>query len=164
FGLKNVALIGGLLKKRNNKLSLTQKGKKLMQPGKERELFYHIFTCHYLEYNLGSLDGYPQGIGLQLGVPFVIYTLLKHGKEPMETTEYFEKFFQAMLPLLKGRGIADADVKERLPSMFFIRLFERFLAYYGFMDTNLEKWVQVHESTTVCNPVLWEVFELNLKK
>lgn len=137
--LKIICQVGGLTKKRNNKISLTQKGLKLM--AKPAQLFQHLFTIHLFKFNLGYNDLYEDDFQVQQTAAFTLYLLLKYGKEQCPATFYPDKHLAAFPMILETfmyyerEYSTPADSYERC---YFVRLFTRFLHWYGVVDVTRE--------------------------
>ncbi len=140
----------GWSKKRHGKLSLTQKGKKAraLPAG---DFFEQVFRAHFRHFNLGWADGYPEASDVQHAFPYVAYLLLILGRDTRESEEYSRRLRQA-LPMVDTHFGG-----YKLEQVVFIRLFLRFLAYYGFVKVE-GRWKSATVSAT---ERFYEVFHLD---
>lgn len=132
--LKIIGIVSGLIKKRNNKLSLTKKGEKLFNSKDQFPLFKTLFETNAFKFNLGFHDGYPQNIGIQTVFGYTIYLLLQYGKLNREFKFYFEKNLRAFPHILPHLEDNWGTPEFRFESCYYIRVFERFLEFYGFLE------------------------------
>jgi hypothetical protein len=79
--IRIINLLSGNTKKRNNKISLTAKGKKLLLDESKQELLESLFQTNCKEFNLGYHDGHPQEAEIQQLFGYTLYLLLKYGEE-----------------------------------------------------------------------------------
>lgn len=130
----------GVIKKRNNKLSLTQKGIEILSD--DQTLFESIFITCSQKFNWAFYDGYSEnGVG-QFGFCFSLLLLSKYGVEKRTDSFYAEKYFRALPKLREGFtdfGF-DEDYQRSRPShCYSIRTFDRFLVYFGLVIVEKEK-------------------------
>lgn len=131
--------IGKFIKKRNNKFSLTQNGKKFLASGRTA-MFHRLVEIFISEFNLGFWDGYPDDIMLQHGAGFVLYLLGVHGGEAQPYSFYAQKYHEAFPPeiagvfnfgqdsMYQGMNVRDPDY------IFSLRLFDRGYAQWGLVE------------------------------
>jgi hypothetical protein len=113
-----------VVKKRNNKLSITAKGKKLIT--NNHLLFLHIFEVFVTKFNWGYFDGYEnEDIG-QLGFGFSLILLDKYGSDFKSTNFYSNKYFKAFSFETENINLLTNN-KRAYP----LRTFDRFLEYFG---------------------------------
>jgi len=112
-----------IIKKRNNKYSLTQKGKKIVG---NRNSLYKIFNENlFTRYNWAYTDGYAQELG-NWGAGYLIYLFHKYGKESKTLSFYFEKYLDLNPQVLEYFGDSEfRSPEERLKSCLKIRFFKR---------------------------------------
>jgi hypothetical protein len=157
--LKIIGILGKLVKKRNNKLSLTKKGASLLIPGKEVELFKIIFESHFHRFHWGYFDGFPPVEDLQYTAPFSLYLLLRYGKEPHSMGFYAEKMYAAFPTLADHFPAQWNDSKQYLFHCYFLRLFDRFLLWYGFIDS-APLLNQKSDNTVHATKLFFQTFEI----
>tara|TARA_R110002124_G_scaffold167270_3_gene334641 strand:+ start:83 stop:913 length:831 start_codon:yes stop_codon:yes gene_type:complete len=121
--------LSSLVKKRNNKLTLTKKGTEQIQ--NNHFIFQHIFETFSRKFNWSYFDGFGDNEIGQLGFGFTIILLDKYGNEFRNPEFYAEKYlkafdFRAKFP---EKGLLD---KPKIA--YIIRSFERFLNYFGLTE------------------------------
>lgn len=135
---RNVCTLAGLVKKRHNKLSLTQKGKLL--PSNRADFSQLIFKTHCLEYDASELDGYPDQATGQVGLLVIWYLLIKYGEIERPTEFYAMKYlalFPDLMAAFKGR------VPQPVQSFIFcfeFRAFFQLTDWWNFTQTTEKKW------------------------
>ncbi len=166
--LQNFKIIGnltGITKKRNNKISVTKKGNKLLESGKRNELFREIFTTNCKRFNLGYHDGYAPEVGVQGTFGFTLYLLLRYGQERRELNFYTKKSLLAFpfeLENCEGKWSSPEDQYE---SCLGIRIFERFLNFYGLIDYHKKIRYDSEKNTELQTTKIFEsIFELRKDK
>lgn len=85
-------------KKRNNKLSLTIKGEKILSD--DFQLCQLILKIYGAKFNWAHLDAYGENNIGQLGFGFSLIHLNKYGTEKRSEQLYCEKYFKAFSMLL----------------------------------------------------------------
>jgi len=116
-----------LVKKRNNKLSLTKKG--IKQIDTNYLLFQSLFETFTRTFNWSYFDGfYNEEIG-QVGFGFTLILLEKYGNVYRDPAFYADKYLKAFDFKTKRHELSFADNSKRT---YIIRTFERFLDYFGF--------------------------------
>jgi len=141
--LQNIKLLSGLCnltKKRNNKLSLTSNGKRILKEEKFEALFTTVFQANYQKFNLGYHDGYPESIGLQNIFGYTVYLLLQYGQEFRDLEFYADKNLIAFPMLLEDFKKDNwSTPEEQYMNCYKIRIFSRFLDYYGLVEIQKER-------------------------
>ncbi len=137
--LKIVGTLSGVLKKRNNKLSLTKSGEKLFNAEDQLPLFKKIFETNIFRFNMGYGDGYPQENGIQSVIGYTFYMLLRYGHKKRNINFYGKKNLEAfpMLPADFRGGWFTPE--QECASCYEYRIFEKFLNSYGFVDLYEER-------------------------
>lgn len=163
--LKMIGDISGITKKRNNKISITQKGNKLFKSDKKIALFKEIFTTNYKRLNLGYHDGYPEEVGVQRTFGFTLYLLLRYGKEKRELNFYTKKNLLAFPFELDNFEERWSTPEYQYEHCYGARIFERFLEYYGLIDYHKVRHFKSKEKTELqITPIFEEIFELRKDK
>ncbi len=135
---KIILEISGLIKKRNNKISLTKKGEGIIKDdSKFLRLILEIYTT---KFNWAYSDGYGENRIGQMGFGFSLILLNKFGKESHEDLFYAKKYFMAF-PMLAEHPIGhEGDyIDRRSGRCYSVRTFERFLEYFGLIKIDKEK-------------------------
>ncbi len=133
--------VGGIVKKRNNKLSLTKNGEKIFTDN--HKLLRHIFSVFGSKYNWGFFDRYSNDIIGQLGFGFTLILLSKYGGTKQLDTFYADKYFKAFPMLIDysiepNFGTPETDASH----CYSLRTFDRFLDYFGLIKIKRDnkKW------------------------
>ncbi len=139
---KVISFVSKLVKTRNNNISLTKLGKNLLD--NDFELMKCIFTNFYQSYNLAYMDGYPEFDFSQV-FPFFLLLLEKYGDKERDLNFYYDKMITAF-PALHVPGDLDEyidhsgeDFNRECKNSFRVRLVERFLVYFNFVEFNEKK-------------------------
>ena len=163
--MKYVALLSGVIKKRSNKISLTKKGQALLDKSKRYELLKLLFQSHFQKFNFGYFDGYSDETSLQSLFGYTMYLLLKYGDEEREAGFYATKNMEAFpyeLVHFQGRW---STPEEQFTSCYRVRIFERFLSFYAFVDYKVENRYRPNKTFEVqTTPVFRELFEIRKDK
>jgi len=149
--------ISGLAKKRNNKLSLTKKGEKIL--GDDVQLCQLIFRIYGEKFNWAHLDGYGEnGIG-QMGFGFSLILIHKYGHQKRTDKFYNEKYFNAFPMLLDGISNPTYTTKEKYAGhCYSLRTFDRFLSFFGGVVIEQERGMDA-EKFIVKGDVFDKLFE-----
>lgn len=131
--------LSGIIKKRNNKLSLTKSGEKLLQ--NYEKLFQKIFTVFGTKLNWAYFDGYEDNGTGQIGYVFTLILLSKYGSKKLHDKFYSDKYFDAFPNLYLDYPFNPYREPITINNdCYSIRSFERFLWYFGLIDFEQEKW------------------------
>ena len=132
--------LSGLIKKRNNKLSLTKKGK--TEFNDNYKLLKSIIITFGNKFNWAYYDGYGQNQIGQLGFGFSLILLSKYGSEKQLDSFYGKKYLKAFPMLLEQIEPSRFDTREKqIYKCYSIRTFNRFLDYFGLIKIDSEnKW------------------------
>lgn len=128
--------IGGLVKKRNGKLSLTKSSKKLL--GDNYELLRLILMTFATKFNWAYNDGYGDNQIGQLGYGFSLILLSKYGQEKRLDSFYSEKYFKAFPQLLDSVEPNYGTLEKYTTNCYSVRTFDRFLDYFGLIKIEEE--------------------------
>jgi len=121
--------IGGLVKKRNGKLSLTKSSKKIL--GENYELLRLIIVTFATKFNWAYNDRYGENQIGQLGYGFSLILLSKYGHEKRLNSFYAERYFKAFPQLLNSVKPDYGTLEKYTTNCYSVRTFERFLDYFG---------------------------------
>jgi len=133
------AELAGLVKKVNNKLTLTKNGTKLLQPENRLQLFKVFIQSFTDKFSWSYNDGYPeQPIG-QLGWAFSIYMLNKYGDQPKLIDFYADKYLKAFPNLISFFGTDYSTPQRQFIHCYGVRTFDRFLLWFGFVTVEKQK-------------------------
>ncbi len=131
--------ISNLVKNQQNKLFLTEKGKKAL--GDDFLLLKHLFTAFVNKYNKGYLDGYESEEIGHVGILFVLYLIKKYGEQEREAVFYANKYFQAF-PMLVEQGETKPyylSPYRQAENCFITRVINRGFSLFGFISKRHER-------------------------
>lgn len=121
-----------LVKKRNNKLSLTKKGAEIIN--NDYLLFQNIFETFATKFNWGYFDNFSnQEIG-QIGFGFSLILIEKYGVSFKQVDFYSKKYLKAFEFDTKS----EFDFIDNPNRSYPIRTFERFLKYFGLIEFDID--------------------------
>lgn len=130
--------ISGLAKKRNNKLSLTQKGEKILND--DFTLCQLILETYCKKFNWAHLDYYGENNIAQLGFGFSLILVHKYGTRNLSERFYQEKYFNAFPMLMDNISYPSYSTKERYTGhCYSLRTFDRFLSFFGLIQMDKKK-------------------------
>ena len=129
----------GISKKRNNKLSLTKAGEKLL--GNEEELLRTVLQKYCYRFNWAYFDAYEVGPTGQQGFGFSLVLLSKWGEQQRQDQFYADSYFRAF-PFLINESITPSygSVQQYVSHAYSLRNFDRFGTYFGLVETTKERW------------------------
>lgn len=156
-----VCEIAKLIKKRDNKLSLTKNGEKHLE---DREfLFKLILTTFSFDFNWSINDGYPDEPIAQYGNLYSIYCLMKFGNTVQKNKFYFEKYkmvFHKFNELFKTEF--NTSKETQFFSCYEVRTFYRFTDWFGFTQTTQANYGV--ENSTKSTEILHAIYKFEHKK
>jgi hypothetical protein len=123
---KIICYVSGLVKKRNNKISLTNNGQNILETG---NILSEILTAFISKFNWAYFDRFEDEKIGQIGAYYSIYLLNKYGKDKRDTEFYANKYFKAFFKEYVG-------INTDKHFWYKIRTFDRFLRYFGFLEEN----------------------------
>ena len=122
-----------LIKKRNNKLTLTKKGK--AELNENLKLLKSILKAFGTKFNWGYYDGYRDNEIGQLGFGFSLILLGKYGSERRHDLFYAKKYLSAFPMLIEQVETSRFNTKEeQVYKCYSLRTFDRFLNYFGLVE------------------------------
>jgi hypothetical protein len=154
----------GLLKKKNNALSLTAYGKKLIQPEKRNELFTVIFDNFIFTFNWAYNDQYPDVMNGRFGIGFTIYLVSKYGRQNLPVKFYVDKYKTAF-PTLINEYPTDYYLSQShlFYNIYKLRAFERFLDWFNLVEIKETGRYSLNEDASVkATHLFYEVFKVVL--
>lgn len=167
--LQNVKImseLSGLTKKRYNKLSLTKNGYKLLANKSDTELLKKLFIANYQKFNLGYHDLYPQAVGIQATFGYTLYLLLKYGSKKRPFGFYTKYHLIAFPRIMENFDEQRSTPTEQFKMCYSLRIFERFLTYYGFINSpsTQELFFEEKKAKLSTTQLFNEVFEIRKEK
>lgn len=129
-----IADLAGITKKRQGKVSLTAKGKKLLD--KPDLLFRAIFQTYYQKFNWEYHDLYEDNGHIQNTFGYLLYLLLQYGKEEKNLEFYVEKHMLAfpMIAHMLDPFELFSSPEKYIYDCIHTRVFSRFLNWFGFVE------------------------------
>jgi len=138
--LRYVLDVGGWIKKRNQKFSLTRRGLNVVKNGFSPDHFFHLLDTYLHRFNWASNDFYPRLEIIQQGVLFSCYLLHRKANTYIHADELAECFIQAFPNILHT---AEEDPFSEsgtiLHRAFCVRFLERFCHYFGLVTIKTEQ-------------------------
>lgn len=134
--LARVLLKGcNLSKERNNKLSLTRQGKRLLD--NKPALLRIILDFLANKFNWGYFDGYDNPDIGRIGFGFTLILLAKYGNTQQTATFYADKYFKAFPGLLLTAKNTNSfiPIEQKVRYCYCFRNFQRYLSYLGLVNT-----------------------------
>ena len=123
-----------ITKVRKNKMSLTKKGVEISKRNNRNELFQTIFKAYGTQLNWAYHDGYSDENQIQSTFGYILYLLLKYGKEERSANFYAQKIDKAF-PHIKDQFHSNWSTPDKqLKSCLSVRCFERFLQWFDFIS------------------------------
>ena len=160
---KIVTEIAGITKKINGKMTLTKKGTTFLKL-ENRQAFFELFITTFADkFNWSFNDGYPEKPIGQIGWTFTVYLLEKYGKNFQSESFYAEKYLKALPDFLnefETNGYRPQN--ELFASCYGVRTFQRFLEWFGLVETDREirkKWNEDFEIKAT--DILTKIFRID---
>lgn len=127
------------VKKRNNKLSLTKKGKKLL--ANNHNLLVELLTVMLGTFNTAYFDGYSsENIGV-MGIGFSLILLHKYGGTDRLDAFYSDKYFNAFPILYEEATESYIPHNEAASYCYSIRVFDVLFYHLGLVTiVETDKW------------------------
>lgn len=127
--MRSLCELSGLMKVRNNTISLTKKGLGLFETG---EIFPLIFQTMCFKFNWGYFDGFENPHTGQQGCNLSFFLLSQYGDQFLSINFYAEKYFAIFPELMTETRFRDEITAST--HCYVLRTFERFLGYFGFVE------------------------------
>ncbi len=135
-----LAEMSGLIKKRKNKLSLTNKGKEVLSD--DYTLLKIIFLTYGMKLNWAYLDRFGDHEVGQLGFGFSLILLSKYGYKKKPDSFYAGKYFSAFPAIIEQVEPIFFESKENeFKRCYSTRTFDKFLKFFGLVEIDtVGKW------------------------
>jgi hypothetical protein len=159
--IKIVNILAGLTKKRNNKISLTRKGENLLSGKKRIELFKTIFKAFILKFNWAFNDMFDENQVGQLGIGYTMRLVSRYGDDEKLFNFYSDKYLLAFPKLLECVKNWFTSPKTTFELCFYMRSFDRFLAWFNFIQTRTEGKYPNLNKYLKKTPILEKIFEFD---
>ncbi len=145
YAARQVCTLAGLIKKRNNALSLTIKGQKLRTD--RSALFAKILYAHVWDFDTWQFDGYPDR-ATGMGNHIIWYMLLKYGQEERSTMFYADSYLSFFPELIEAFGNDYTTPIVQFLRCFEVRVFYRFNDWWGFTETTNNRHSEANTTKT----------------
>lgn len=122
--------LSGIIKKRNNKISLTKKGSTVISDNEK--LLPLLFTTYCKRFNWGYFDGYELDTWGQVGCGFTLRLLSRYGNLKRKSTFYAAKYFDALPDLLDFPF--SVEIQNQGFRAYAHRTFNYFLSDFGLVE------------------------------
>ena len=124
-----------------------------------------LFVVNCKRFNLGFHDRYSQEIGVQNTIGYTLYLLLRYGQEKRELKFYTQKSLLAFPFELENCKEKWTSPEDQYEICLGIRVFERFMSFYGFVEYEKKKFYYSKRNTELkATPIFESVFELRKDK
>lgn len=132
MALRHILDMGGWIRKRDRKFSLTKRGKKVVEDGFGTDEYRHLFEIYLKQFNWAFRDRYPTLAIVQHGALFYLYLLHRKAKEYIDAGELSDSFIAAFPAVLREtEELTDHESEDIAGGAFRIRFLERFCEYFG---------------------------------
>lgn len=133
--VRHVAMMGGFVKKKYQRFSLTKRGESVLEDGISGEVFLRLVKTYTRKFNWGYRDGYPELPVVQAAAFFALHLLQQFGDEDHPLSFYADRFLAAFPTAVKEFPERDYMSREdTVRQCFKIRAMERFAHFFGFME------------------------------
>lgn len=145
------------VKKRNNFLSLTKKGKELKMDN--RKLLSDLLTVMFTKFNIAYFDTYSsENIGW-LGLGFNLVLLHQYGKKEQKATFYADKYFKAFPLLLQEIDDLYRPLVEVAAHCYSYRIFSLLFYHFGLVTIDeRDKYRPTHTQLIHKTPLFDKLF------
>jgi hypothetical protein len=165
--LKQYLLHSGIVKKRNNALSVTKLGEKMLKESKGHQ-FLQLFNYIAIRFHWGNwYHIQDDGQYGQLGWAYSMVLLSKYGDTPRKSEFYSSKLIQAFEKnLWEGptRVQISKDIQQ-FHGAYRVRFFEYFATWFGLINVNFEDDLDIidgEEHSISRSPLFDQLFTVNL--
>ena len=127
--------MGGFIKKKYQRFSLTKRGESVLLNGVSGEVFLRLLEIYFRKYNWAYWDGFPELQIVQISAFYTLYLLQKYGDEDRPQSFYADKFMAAFpMAVNEFEEGGYATPEERVHSCFTWRAMGRFAHFFGFTE------------------------------
>ena len=139
--LREIIILCGWVKKRNDRFSLTENGRKIVWEGFNSAHFWNLLDKFTLIFNWEFMDRYPSFSIVQQSFLFGLYLLHRQAGREIEDKALADHFLRAFPQVLEDARRYEAPYREPsdfISSCFSLRFLERFCEYFGFVTIRRE--------------------------
>lgn len=136
--LRYLLNMGGFIKKRANKFSLTKKGEKMLREENRVYLFYELTHTFFNKFNWSCIDGYPDLPLIQSSAIFNLYLLNKRAQDWIEDKELGEIYLHAFPGLIHEVYNPYDSPDKTIINCFSFRFLQTVCHLMGFLEQREE--------------------------
>ncbi len=126
--------MGGFIKKKYQRFSLTKRGESVLANGVSGEVFLRLMEVYIRKYNWAYWDGFPELQIVQMSAFYTLYLLQKYGDEDRPQSFYTDKFMAAFpMAVNEFEEGGYSTPEKRVHNCFTWRAMGRFAHFFGFM-------------------------------
>ena len=127
--------MGGFIKKKYQRFSLTKRGESVLANGVSGEVFLRLMRIYIRKYNWAYWDRHPELSIVQISAFYTLYLLQKYGDEDRPQSFYSDKFMAAFPMAMNEFDESGYGTPEKwVHSCFTGRAMNRFAHFFGFME------------------------------
>lgn len=135
FLINHLTRMIGLTKIRSGKISLTLQVDRFNKMKTVSPLFLLLLRGYIDKFNWGYSDYYPESNIIQAGFGFSIFLVQKFGDEERTDKFYARKYLKAFPSVMRDfEDTTYESAGKRFMECYFMRVFERFLRRFGFVE------------------------------
>ena len=138
-GVHIVLKLAGFMRKRNNKLTLSQKRKVQFEKGKMSEIFFEFLQAYTTRFNWGYNDLYENDQIGQMGFLYLMYLFQKYGNDFRDLRYYCKRYYRAFPLLYIDDNLSGGLKYGKSENIVNIRFVERFAKWFGFVESRERK-------------------------
>lgn len=161
-----VGKLAGLLNKRNGKLNLTARARKLLDQEGPAGVYSALFRTFVSKYNWGYMDGYQELHIIQQSWAFSCFMLQRDGHVEQPADLYASRFLQAFpLALQEVPEQKWRSAEDYLKDAYSIRTLTRFMGFLGLADPRYEPSPTGLRSTKMVTrrPLLMQLMDFQVR-
>ena len=129
--------LSGMIRKYKGKLKVLKEIRKLYDDGDFSNIFFEFLQAYTTQFNWAYNDRYENEEIGQAGFLFLLYLVNKFGSDYQDLSFYTEWYIKAF-PVFRQK--AENGVKyTQNENTIYIRFFERFARWFGFVDIRIDK-------------------------
>ena len=163
--LRHILDMGGWIKKRNQKFSLTRRGLNAVKNGFGPDDFFHLLDTYLDKFNWASGDLYPSLEIIQQAVLFSCYLLHRKAKAYVQANELSRDFIRAFPTILNTvERYPFSEPEDLVQRAYGVRFLKRFCAYFGLVTIKIEEKLpldindRVQTTPLFKNILRWKVY------
>ena len=156
---RHILIQAGIIKKRNNKFSLTISGSTILEKQDYSRLYEIILKTFTQKFNWGFADGYSNFSLIQAAAIFNLYILKNKANNFIEGKELGEIFLKAFPDIIREETSNWREPGQEVINCFVVRFLQRFAFPFGFVAEKKEgekrlDWKYYYKTTKWFNKCL----------